>query len=538
MVMEIEYPNPLDRDKPMTSLSKKVYFQCATEILVEQTLERGQGQLSDSGALCISTGKFTGRSPKDRFIVEDENTATSVDWGSVNIPISTAVFDRLLAKMTSFIEDKELWVRACYAGADPSYRIHVTVINTTPWANLFCQHLFIRPKKEDLQAFRQEWVILQVPEFLADPVVDGTRQENFAIINFSRKMILIGGTAYTGEMKKGIFSVLNFLLPKQNVLPMHCSANEGPNGDVALFFGLSGTGKTTLSADPMRKLIGDDEHGWAEDSIFNFEGGCYAKCIDLQADKEPQIYGAIRSGSLLENVCFLTDTNTVDYSDSRITENTRAAYPIAHIALAKQPSVGNTPSNIFFLTCDAFGVLPPISKLTNAQAMYHFLSGYTAKVAGTEIGVTEPQTTFSACFGRVFLPAHPTTYATLLGKKLEENPEVNVWLVNTGWTGGAYGEGKRISLRHTRSLVAAAIHGQLDDTSFIPHPSFGILVPQSCPDVPAAILNPRDTWQDKNAYDRQADKLASLFIQNFEAYQEQADEEIRKASPQVLQTVK
>ncbi len=534
--MEMEYPNPLDRNKPMTSLSKKVYFQCATEVLVEQTLERGQGRLSDSGALCISTGTFTGRSPKDRFIVQDDITADAIDWGSVNIPISTAVFDGLLAKMTSFIKDKELWVRACYAGADPNYRINVTAINTTPWANLFCQHLFIRPLEENLSGYQQEWVILQVPEFLADPLVDGTRQENFAIINFSRKMILIGGTAYTGEMKKGIFSVLNFLLPQRDVLPMHCSANEGPDGDVALFFGLSGTGKTTLSADPMRKLIGDDEHGWAQDIVFNFEGGCYAKCIDLQANKEPQIYDAIRSGSLLENVCFFAGTDTVDYSDSRITENTRAAYPIAHIAMAKRPSVGNTPSNIFFLTCDAFGVLPPISKLTKAQAMYHFLSGYTAKVAGTEIGVTEPQTTFSACFGRVFLPAHPTTYAAMLGKKLDENPEVNVWLVNTGWTGGAYGEGKRISLAHTRSLVSAAINGQLENTSFMPHPSFGVFMPQSCPGVPSELLNPRNTWQDKNAYDRQSDKLASLFVENFEAYRALADEEIRRASPHLLRT--
>ncbi|MFD2968073.1 phosphoenolpyruvate carboxykinase (ATP) [Sphingobacterium bambusae] len=538
MVMEMEYPNPLDKNKPMTSLSKKVYFQHTPEALVQQALDLEQGTLNDAGALCITTGKFTGRSPKDRFIVKDESTVTTVDWGDVNIAIAPEVFDRLLQKMTAFVEEKELWVRACYAGADPQYRINVTVINTTPWANLFCHHLFISPTEQELINYQQEWLIFQIPEFLADPLVDGTRQENFSIINFSEKIILIGGTAYTGEMKKGIFSVLNFLLPQQDVLPMHCSANEGSNGDVALFFGLSGTGKTTLSADPERKLIGDDEHGWSQETIFNFEGGCYAKCIDLSADKEPQIYAAIRSGSLLENTRFFTGTNRVDYSDSTITENTRAAYPIMYINEAKMPAIGKTPTNIFFLTCDAFGVLPPISKLTTAQAMYHFLSGYTAKVAGTEIGIKEPQTTFSACFGRVFLPANPTAYATLLGKKLEENPNVNVWLVNTGWTGGSYGEGKRISLRYTRALVSAAIQEQLRDVPFVPHPSFLVLVPQSCPNVPASILNPRDTWSDKEAYDRQSDKLTGLFMQNFEAFREQASEEIRQASPKFLRKIK
>ncbi|WP_166637765.1 phosphoenolpyruvate carboxykinase (ATP) [Sphingobacterium paludis] len=515
-------------------LSNNVHIQLDASRLVEQTLERNQGTLNDRGALCISTGKFTGRSPKDRFIVKDETTAAAVDWGDINIPLSSEVFDNLLEKMTGFVEGKELWKRHCHAGADPAYRINVTVINTTPWANLFCHHLFIDPTATALNDFEPEWLIFQVPEFLADPLIDGTRQENFSIINFSKKMILIGGTAYTGEMKKGIFSVLNFLLPQHGVLPMHCSANEGSNGDVALFFGLSGTGKTTLSADPTRKLIGDDEHGWSQDLIFNFEGGCYAKCINLHADKEPQIYAAIRPGSLLENTRFFDGTNIVNYSDSSITENTRAAYPIAYIDQAKIPSIGNTPSNIFFLTCDAFGVLPPIAKLTTAQAMYHFLSGYTAKVAGTEIGITEPQTTFSACFGKVFLPSHPTAYATLLGKKLEENPQVNVWLVNTGWTGGAYGAGERISLRYTRALIQAAISGQLQEAHFVKHPSFSVLVPQSCPGTPDSILNPRDTWADKEAYDKQADKLANLFIQNFEAYREEASEEIRQASPKLL----
>lgn len=518
--------------------SSHVYLNQDANTLVQQTIQRGQGIQSDTGALCIQTGKFTGRSPKDRFIVRDGTTEDVVDWGEVNIPISPEIFDNLLSKMNTFIRDRELWVRHCYAGADPAYRIRVTAINTTPWANLFCHHLFLRPSAADLRDFQQEWTILQAPEFLADPAIDGTRQENFTIINFGRKIILIGGSAYTGEMKKGIFSVLNFLLPVQHdVLPMHCSANEGEQGNVALFFGLSGTGKTTLSADGSRKLIGDDEHGWARDTVFNFEGGCYAKCVDLSADKEPQIYAAIKHPALLENVTFFEGTNTVDYSDTRITENTRAAYPISHIENAKEPSVGSIPKNIFFLTCDAFGVLPPISKLTTAQAMYHFLSGYTAKVAGTEVGVREPQSTFSACFGRVFLPLHPTDYAELLGKKLDAHPEVNVWLVNTGWTGGAYHTGKRISLKFTRAMVQAAIQGKLDHQTYAPHPYFGTLMPKACPDVPQEILDPRNTWEDKAAYDKQAERLVELFIENFEPYRAAASEAIRNASPVLMQAM-
>lgn len=534
MVMEIEYPNPLKSGQPIGSLSDTVHLQLDANTLVEQTLARGQGKLNDTGALCIETGKFTGRSPKDRFIVLDDTTADRVDWGEVNIPISVSVFDKLLQKMTDFVKDRELWVRTCHAGADPQYGLNITVINTTPWANLFCHHLFIQDQQTELSGYESEWVILQVPEFLADPLIDGTRQENFSIINFSKKMILIGGTAYTGEMKKGIFSVLNFLLPQRNVLPMHCSANEGENEDVALFFGLSGTGKTTLSADPERKLIGDDEHGWSTDRVFNFEGGCYAKCIDLNAEKEPEIFAAIKHATLLENVSFYKDSQEVNYADASLTENTRAAYPIAYILNAKEPSSGKTPSNIFFLACDAFGVLPPIAKLTKAQAMYHFLSGYTAKVAGTEIGVREPQTTFSACFGKVFLPLHPTTYAALLGKKLVQHPEVNVWLVNTGWTGGAYGQGKRISLSYTRSLVQAALDGKLNDQSYVAHPNFGIQIPQACPNVPSELLNPKNTWADKAAYDAQADQLARLFIQNFEQYKAEASDEVIAASPKLL----
>lgn len=508
------------------------HWNLSSEALTQQTLDLGQGVLNDTGALCVNTGKFTGRSPKDKFTVKDAITEHSVDWGDVNIPFSPEAFDKLYDKVAAFLEGKEVWVRDAYAGADPKYQIKVRVVNTTPWANLFCNNLFLRPTPQEIETYEHDWLILQAPEFLADPATDGTRQGNFTIVNFTRKVILIGGSAYTGEMKKGIFGVLNFILPHNyNTLSMHCSANEGKDGDVALFFGLSGTGKTTLSADPERALIGDDEHGWADGSVFNFEGGCYAKCIDLSAEKEPQIFAAVKPGALLENIKFFEGTNTVDYADGSITENTRAAYPIYHIDNAKEPSYGGNPKNIFFLTCDAFGILPPISKLTKAQAMYHFISGYTAKVAGTEVGVTEPQTTFSACFGRVFLPLHPTKYAELLGKKLEAHPDVNVWLINTGWSGGAYGTGSRMSLKYTRSMITAALKGELNNVEYVPHSVFGILVPQSCPNAPAEILNPRDTWADKEAYDKKAIELAGLFVKNFEKYADQASEEIVNAAP-------
>lgn len=504
------------------------------EELTQKTLDLGQGVLNDTGALCVSTGKFTGRSPKDKFTVKDAITEKSVDWGDVNIPFESEAFDKLYNKVVAFLDNKEVWVRDAFAGANMNFRLGVRVVNTTPWANLFCENLFITPTKDEIADFQHDWLILQVPEFLADPAVDGTRQGNFTIVNFTRKVILIGGSAYTGEMKKGIFGVLNFILPHDHkVLSMHCSANEGKEGDVALFFGLSGTGKTTLSADANRSLIGDDEHGWAEGSVFNFEGGCYAKCIDLSAEKEPEIYAAVKPGALLENITFFEGTNSVNYADGSITENTRVAYPISYIQNAKEPSLGGNPKNIFFLTCDAFGILPPISKLTKAQAMYHFISGYTAKVAGTEVGVTEPQTTFSACFGRVFLPLHPTKYAELLGKKLEQNADVNVWLINTGWSGGSYGVGQRMSLKYTRAMITAAINGELDNVDYVPHQVFGILKPQSCPNVPSEILNPRETWTDKAAYDKKAIELAALFVKNFEKYADQANAEILSAAPKV-----
>lgn len=510
------------------------HWNLTPEELTQQTLDLGQGTLNDTGALCVSTGKFTGRSPKDKFTVKDAITEHSVDWGDVNIPFESEAFDKLYDKVCAYFAGKEVWVRDAYACADPKFRLNIRVVNESPWANLFCNDLFLRPTQDEIKSQNPDWLILQAPGFQADPAVDGTRQANFTIVNFTRKIILIGGSAYTGEMKKGIFGVLNFVLPHDHkVLSMHCSANEGKDGDVALFFGLSGTGKTTLSADPNRALIGDDEHGWADGSVFNFEGGCYAKCIDLSAEKEPEIFRAVKPGALLENIKFVEGTKTVDYADGSITENTRAAYPIYHIENAKEPSFGGDPKNIFFLTCDAFGILPPISKLTKGQAMYHFVSGYTAKVAGTEVGVTEPQTTFSACFGRVFLPLHPTKYAALLGKKLEEHSDVKVWLINTGWSGGAYGTGSRMSLKHTRSMITAAMNGQLDNVEYVPHNVFGVLKPQSVPGVPSEILNPRDTWADKEAYDKKAAELAALFVKNFEKYADQADAETLAAAPKV-----
>lgn len=507
-------------------------WNLSSETLTKQTLDLNQGTLNSTGALCVSTGKFTGRSPKDKFTVKDAITTNTVDWGDVNIPIDPEVFNRLYDKVVAYLSGKELWVRDAYACADPQYRLNIRVVNETPWANLFCNDLFLRPTEDEIASFVPDWHIIQAPSFEADPAVDGTRQANFTIVDFTRKIILIGGSAYTGEMKKGIFGVLNFVLPNDHqVLSMHCSANEGTEGDVALFFGLSGTGKTTLSADPNRPLIGDDEHGWADGSIFNFEGGCYAKCIDLSAEKEPQIFNAVRPGALLENITFHEGTNEVDYTDGSVTENTRVAYPIYHIDNAKEPSYGGDPKNIFFLTCDAFGILPPISKLTKQQAMYHFVSGYTAKVAGTEVGVTEPQTTFSACFGRVFLPLHPVKYAELLGNKLTQHPEVNVWLINTGWTGGPYGVGQRMSLKYTRAMITAAMKGELDNVNYTPHRIFGVLMPDTVPGVPSEILHPSNTWSDKNAYDQKAMELAKLFVNNFDKYASEASEETMAAAP-------
>jgi phosphoenolpyruvate carboxykinase (ATP) len=439
--------------------------------------------------------------------------------------------------MLAYLGGKEIWVRDCYACADPKYRINIRIVNEFPSSNLFANNLFLRPTAEEIKTFNHDWLIINAPGFKADPKIDGTRQHNFAILDFTKKIILIGGTGYTGEIKKGIFAVLNYILPhEKGVLPMHCSANIGKDGDTAIFFGLSGTGKTTLSSDPNRQLIGDDEHGWSDNTVFNFEGGCYAKTIDLSREKEPQIFDAIKFGAILENIGFVEGTSTPDYMDGSITENTRVSYPINFIENTVNPSIGSTPKNIFFLTADAFGVLPPISRLTKEQAMYHFMSGYTAKVAGTEMGITEPTTTFSACFGKAFLPLHPAKYAKLLGEKLE-GTDIKVWLINTGWTGGSYGVGSRMKLSYTRQMITAALEGKLNDVAFDTLPVFDLAIPTSCEGVPAEILNPRGTWADTNAYDETANNLAGQFVKNFEQYASETSADILAAAPKVKQTV-
>ncbi len=517
----------------LTNLGNQFWNLSPSE-LIEDTIINGQGMLTDTGAIAIETGEFTGRSPKDRFVVCDEKTENAVWWGDINIKFTPEKFDALYNRMKAYLNGKDVYVRDAYACADDDHRLNLRVVTEYPWSNQFAYNMFLRPTDEEIQNFDPEWHIVNAPGFVADPEIDGTRQHNFAVINFTKKMIIIGGTGYTGEIKKGIFSVLNFVLPhEKNVLSMHCSANVGKDGDTAVFFGLSGTGKTTLSSDPDRKLIGDDEHGWADNTVFNFEGGCYAKTIDLSREKEPQIYDAIKYGAILENIGFKDGSSTPDYEDTTITQNTRVSYPIHHIDNIMTPSMGGAPKNIFFLTCDAFGVLPPISKLTKEQAMYHFMSGYTAKVAGTEMGITEPQTTFSACFGAAFLPLHPAKYAELLGEKLE-GTDINVWLVNTGWSGGSYGVGERMSLKYTRAMITAAMNGELANVEYQTQPVFELAIPTSCPNVPTEILNPKDTWSDKAAFDETANNLAAQFVKNFETYEEGSSEAILSAAPKVM----
>ncbi len=510
-----------------------VKYQLTPEELHNETLEKGMGREADSGALAIDTGEFTGRSPQDRFIVEDDITRDRVWWGKVNKPFDPDKFDKLYKKITAYLSGKDVYVRDSYACADTNYRTDIRVINEYPWSNLFVYNMFLRPEESELEDFQPEWIVVNAPGFMAVPDEDGTRQHNFAILNFTRKMAIVGGTGYTGEIKKGIFSALNFELPVfRNTLPMHCSANVGPNGETALFFGLSGTGKTTLSAVPERKLIGDDEHGWtSENTVFNFEGGCYAKVIDLTEENEPDIFRAIKPGAILENV-IMDDNGSVDFKDSSITQNTRVSYPIYHIDNIQVPSIGENPKNIFFLTADAFGVLPPISKLTPGQAAYHFISGYTAKVAGTEEGIDEPLPSFSACFGAPFMPLHPTKYAEMLSEKMQK-AGVNVWLVNTGWTGGPYGTGSRMKLKYTRAMIDAALDGKLDNVPFRTHPIFGLNIPQECPNVPSEVLNPKDTWANKEAYDKKAEQLARSFNDNFEKFAEYANEEIMAGAPKI-----
>jgi phosphoenolpyruvate carboxykinase (ATP) len=522
-------------DKQGISTRHSVFWNLDPAELVEQSLSRNESTLTNTGALMCDTGKFTGRAPDDKYIVKDSLTENHVWWKEFNHPTTPQVFSNLKKKLLQFISDKDLFVRDVFACASYAFRLKARVINTHAYHNLFVHNMFIRPEKSDLENFVPDWTVICAPDFKANPDEDGVRSSNFAIISFTEKTIIIGGTGYTGEIKKGIFTVLNFLLPVENqVLSMHCSANEGHDGQTALFFGLSGTGKTTLSTDPDRKLIGDDEHGWAKEHIFNFEGGCYAKVINLSEKGEPDIFKAIKFGAVLENTRFEEGTRNPDYSNSSVTENTRVSYPLYFINNAKEESKGVPPSHIFFLTSDAQGVLPPISKLTVEQAMFHFLSGYTAKVAGTETGVKEPKAVFSSCFGAPFLPLHPGKYASLLGEKLR-NSKVNVWLVNTGWIGGAYGTGARIRLSYTRSMISAALNGQLNSVSYQSHPVFGVQIPTSCPGVPVFVLDPRENWKDKNEYDKAANKLAVQFLKNFEKFSELADESILNGAPKVLE---
>lgn len=508
--------------------SKNVYRNLSIPELVEKALERGEGVLSDTGALVVKTGKYTGRSPKDRFIVRQKSVDDKINWGDVNLPTTEEVFDNLYNKVMNYLKDKDLFVFDGYVGAMKEYSLPIRVVNELASQALFSNQLFRRLNKEELENHKPEFTVIAAPGYKCRGKEDGVNSEAFVLINFDKKIILIGGTHYAGEIKKSVFSVMNYLMPEKNVFPMHCSANVGQDGNTAIFFGLSGTGKTTLSADPERQLIGDDEHGWCDKGVFNFEGGCYAKTIRLDKEKEADIYNALKFGSLLENVV-LDENRTPDYDDGRYTENTRGAYPINYINNVKLDGIGKQPNTVIFLTADAFGVIPPISKLTKEAAMYHFMSGYTSKLAGTERGITEPQATFSACFGEPFMLRNPAVYAELLGEKMKEN-DTEVFLVNTGWIAGGYGVGPRMNLKYTRAMVRAAIEGKLRDVEYEEHPIFKILMPKSCPNVPSELLNPKNTWEDKEAYDKKAKELAQKFEENFKKFKDVPDE-IKNAGP-------
>jgi phosphoenolpyruvate carboxykinase (ATP) len=513
----------------------QVHRNLPTPQLVESALLRGEARLASNGSLVATTGARTGRSPRDKFIVDDAITHDAIDWGRVNQPFASNKFDALLERVLAHMRERDLFIQDLYCGADTTYRLPIRIIAEYAWHALFVRQLFVRPSVAELSTHQPAFTVIAAPEFQAGPDRDGTRTATFILADFTRRIVLIGGTKYAGEMKKSIFGVMNFLLPRRPandvVLPMHCSANVGADGATALFFGLSGTGKTTLSADPARRLIGDDEHGWSASGVFNFEGGCYAKCVDLSEEKEPQIFHAIRFGSVLENVMLDPVTCEPDYKDIQLTENTRAAYPVDFIENAMIPGVGGHPRNVMFLAADAFGVLPPIARLTPEQAMYHFLSGYTAKLAGTEAGMgSDPIPEFSACFASPFLPLAPRVYAELLGARLKQH-QAACWLVNTGWSGGRFGVGKRMSLKHTRAAVNAALDGQLDNVEFVTEPAFGLSIPVSCPGVPTEILNPRNVWPDKSAYDKQATDLAARFQSNFQQFN--APEAVRAAGPKV-----
>lgn len=497
--------------------SKAIWRNLTPARLTEKALERGEGTLSDKGALVVTTGKYTGRSPEDKFIVDSKGVHDEIAWGKVNVPISQEKFDSIYEKMIAYLQNRELFIFDGFAGADPACKKAFRIINELASQNLFIHQLLIRPTEQELADFHEDFTIIAAPGFKCIPERDGVHSEAAIIIDYEKKIVLIAGSQYSGEIKKSVFSVMNYLMPKQGVFPMHCSANIGHDGDTAVFFGLSGTGKTTLSADPARKLIGDDEHGWSDTGVFNFEGGCYAKCINLSEENEPEIWNAIKFGSLVENVVMNPETREFDFNDGSLTENTRVGYPVTYIPNAELSGMGNKPKTVIFLAADAFGVLPPISKLDSDAAMYHFVSGYTSKLAGTERGITEPQTTFSTCFGAPFLPLDPSKYAEMLGEKIKETG-ASVFLINTGWSGGPYGVGSRIKLKYTRAMVSAALSGKLNDVEYVLDPVLNVNIPQSCPDVPSDILNPKNTWEDKAAYDKQAKLLAAKFNENFKKY--------------------
>lgn len=509
----------------------EVHWNLSPARLYEETLARGDGQIAHMGAISVVTAPHTGRSPNDRFVVRDEHSEGTVDWGKVNVAVSPEHYDALRAEVVHYLSGRDLFVHDARAGEDPTHGLNVRVVSEGSWYALFAYNMFLRLDAAELEGFEPDFTVIHAPLYKASPERHGTRTETAIMVNFTRREVLIAGTRYGGEIKKSVFSVLNYMLPDAGVFPMHCSANVGEGGDVALFFGLSGTGKTTLSADATRGLIGDDEHGWSREGVFNFEGGCYAKTIRLSPEGEPEIYRATQMfGTILENVTLNEATREIDFDDGSVTENTRASYPIHYIPNAVLPSRTGHPSNVVFLTADAFGVLPPISRLTPEQAMYHFLSGYTAKVAGTERGVTEPSATFSACFGAPFLPRHPGVYAEMLGEKLRQH-DATVWLVNTGWSGGGYGVGSRMKLGYTRAMVNAALAGALDGVDFVTDPVFGLSIPVAVPNVPSHVLQPRETWAEPSAYDAAAEKLAGMFRANFERFSDQVSDAIKAAGP-------
>ncbi len=509
---------------------QNAYWNLSAPGLYEEALRRGEARMGQGGSLVALTGSHTGRSPNDRFVVEEDETSGDIWWGDVNRPISEENFEKLLSKVLGHFNGRDAFVQDCYAGADPAYRLPVRVVTEHAWHNLFARNMFLQPSDVDLETFQPQFTVLQAPSVTADAKAEGTTSETFIILNLKRRMVIIGGSAYAGEIKKSIFSVMNYLMPARDVLPMHCSANIGEAGDTAIFFGLSGTGKTTLSADSSRTLIGDDEHGWTPSGVFNFEGGCYAKSVNLTAETEPEIFAAASQfGTIVENVAMDEHTRTFDFFDTSITENGRLSYNIDQIPNASTTGVGGLPQNIVMLTCDAFGVLPPISQLTPEQAMYHFLSGYTAKVAGTERGLKEPSATFSTCFGAPFMPRHPTVYARLLRDKMAAQ-NAKCWLVNTGWSGGGYGEGERMKIAHTRAMLNAALDGRLEAAGFDVDPNFGVLVPKACPDVPTEVLTARNTWSDGAAYDATARDLRNRFEKNFEQFESHVDADVKAAA--------